>query len=53
MLRLLLLVNAALICMIILMHTGTRHNNNKAKVPDSCAKKLNVDAVNSITIKLM
>jgi hypothetical protein len=53
MLRLLLFINAALICMIILMHSGSKQHINKKESDSCCAKKLGFDAVNSITIKLM
>lgn len=52
MLRLLLLINAVLICAILLMHNRIQHSNDT----DDCSrsiKSLSVDAVNSITIKLM
>ncbi len=52
MLRLLLLINAILICVILLMHNTIQHSNND-KDSERSIKDLSVDAVNSITIKLM
>jgi len=52
MLRLLLLVNAVLICAILLMHNRIQHSNN-TEGSNRNIKSLGVDAVNSITIKLM
>ena len=52
MLRLLLLINAVLICAILLMHNRIQHSNNTDD-SNRNIKSLSVDAVNSITIKLM
>jgi hypothetical protein len=52
MLRLLLLMNAVLICAILLMHNRVQHVN-KTEDSNRNIKSLSVDAVNSITIKLM
>ena len=52
MLRLLLLINAVLICAILLMHNRIQHSNNTDD-SNRNIKNLSVDAVNSITIKLM
>jgi hypothetical protein len=52
MLRLLLLINAVLICAILLMHNRIQHSNS-TEDSNRNIKSLSVDAVNSITIKLM
>ena len=52
MLRLLLLINAVLICAILVMHNRIEHSNS-ADNSHKNIKSLSVDAVNSITIKLM
>jgi hypothetical protein len=52
MLRLLLLINAVLICAILLMHNRIQHSTN-TEGSNRNIKSLSVDAVNSITIKLM
>ena len=52
MLRLLLLINAVLICAILLMHNRIQHSINTNDSTRNI-KSLSVDAVNSITIKLM
>jgi hypothetical protein len=52
MLRLLLFINAVLICAILLMHTRIEHSMN-ADDSHKNIKTFSVDAVNSITIKLM
>ena len=52
MLKLLLLINAVLICAILLMHNRIQHSNNTEDSTRNI-KSLSVDAVNSITIKLM
>ena len=52
MLRLLLLINAVLICAILLMHNRIQHSNGAGDSHKNI-KTFSVDAVNSITIKLM
>ncbi len=52
MLRLLLLINAVLICAILLMHNRIQHSG-KIDNSERNIRSLSVDAVNSITIKLM
>jgi len=39
--------------MIILMHNDIHRSGSKSDSGSSCPKKLSLDAVNSITIKLM
>ena len=52
MFRLLLLVNAILICVILLMHVNIKHTGciNDA---EKTVRSLSGEAVNSVTIKLM
>jgi hypothetical protein len=52
-LRLLLLMNAALITVILLAHPGAEDSMQKKGQPCSSAKKMNVDLLNSVSVKLM
>jgi hypothetical protein len=51
-LRLLLLMNAALITVMLLAHPGIKSSMQKEE-PCSAAKKINVDVLNSVAVKLM
>jgi hypothetical protein len=51
-LRLLLLMNAALITVMLLAHPGLKSSTQKEE-PCNTVKKINADLLNSVTVKLM
>jgi hypothetical protein len=51
-LRLLLLMNAALITVMLLAHPGIKSSMQKEE-PCSAAKTINADMLNSVAVKLM